>query len=129
MQIQLESPSGIWHFFLNPAKTHTVAFPGVHSASWIENPARFKQADRQAQEDSRADGFPQVSGGAPGPHQERALSIPGLSGALMLRLAALPRWELEGHQPPQADLTPLPLLEPDVSQPHPFQQNRSPSSP
>ena len=90
MQIQLKSPSGIWHFFLKPARTHTVAFPGLPLASWTENPARFKQADRQAEDDSRADGFPQVSGGAPGPHQERALSTPGLSGALVLRLAALP---------------------------------------
>ena len=30
-------------------------------------PAWFKQADRQAGKDSRADGFPPVSGGAPGP--------------------------------------------------------------
>ena len=95
---------------LKPAKTHTVAFAGIHLASWIENPARFKQADRQAEEDSRADGFPQVSGGAPGPHRERALSTPGLSSALILKTATLSWRELEGHQPPQADLTPLPLL-------------------
>ncbi|XP_043745760.1 uncharacterized protein LOC122685237 [Cervus elaphus] len=38
----------------------------------------------------RQDAQPQVSGGAPGPHRERALSTPGLSSALILRLAALP---------------------------------------
>ena len=65
-------------------------FQGLHLASWTENPARFKQADRQAGEDSQADGFPPLSGGAPGPQQEPALSTPGLSRGLILRPAALP---------------------------------------
>ena len=34
----------------------------------------------------------------------------------------------EGHQLPQADLTPLPLLEPDLTQLHPFWQKASSSS-
>ena len=75
---------------LKPAKPTQEHFQGLHIASWTENPAWFTQADRQAGEDSRADGFPPVSGGAPGPQQEPALSPPGLSSALLLRLAALP---------------------------------------
>ena len=52
--------------------------------------AWFRQADRQAGEDSQADGFLPLSGGALGPQQEPALSTPGLSSGLILRPAALP---------------------------------------
>ena len=74
---------------LKPARTTQVHFQGLHLASWTENPAWFKQADRQAGEDSRADGFPLVSGGVLGPQQEPALSTPGLSSSLLLKPAAL----------------------------------------
>ena len=74
---------------LKPAKTQE-HFQGLHVASWTENPVWFKQADRQAGEDSWADGFPLVSDGAPEPQQEPALSTPGLSSALLLRLVDLP---------------------------------------
>ena len=75
---------------LNQPKPTQLHFQGQHLASGAENPAWFKEADRQAAEDSRVDGFPPVSGGAPGPQQEPALSIPGLSSALILAPAALP---------------------------------------
>ena len=72
-----------------PAKTHTVAFPGSPLSPLDRKPSGVQRSYRQAEEDSQADGFPQVSGGAPGPRQERALSSPGLSSALILRWAAL----------------------------------------
>ena len=103
-------------------------FQGLHLASWTEHPVWFKQADRQAGEDSQTDSFSLVSGGAPGPQQEPALSTPGFSSALILRPAALPLWAQESHQLPQVDLTTLPLLEPDLTQPHPFWQKASSSS-
>ena len=42
------------------------------------------------QEDSQADGFPPVSGGASGPEQEPVLSNRGLSSALILKSVPLP---------------------------------------
>ena len=75
---------------LKPAKTHTAAFPGAPLSQLDRTPSAVQTVDRQAGEDSQADGFPLVSGGAPGPQQEPALSTPGLSSALILRPAALP---------------------------------------
>ena len=56
---------------LKPAKTHTAAFPGAPLSQLDRTPSAVQTVDRQAGEDSQADGFPPVSGGAPGPHRNQ----------------------------------------------------------
>ena len=83
----LPVPSGV--SFLKPAKTHTLAFAGSPLSPLDRKPAWFhKLTDKQ--EDSQADGFPLVSGGALGLQQEPELSKPGLSSALILKPVPLP---------------------------------------
>ena len=74
---------------LNQPKPTHLHLQGLHLARWTEKPV-FLHKLTDKQEDSQADGFPLVSGGALGLQQEPELSKPGLSSALILKPVPLP---------------------------------------
>ena len=101
-----------------PTQLH---FQGLHLPHWTENPAWFKQADRQAEEDSQADNFSQVSGRAPGPQQELVLS-----SALVHRRRLCHDWSRKATKPPRPTSRPSHFCSLTLPGPTPSGRTRNP---
>jgi len=113
---------------LKPAKTHTGAFPGSSRSQLDRKPSVVQTSWTVKQERTHGQTASLRSQVELRDHSRNRRSQPLCSAAPPYQASGSALWAQEGHQLPQVNSRPLPLLQPDLTGPHPFRQSQPSSS-